>query len=91
MVTLDVLIPTRNRARQLARAIESLLAAPVPDGLAVTIVPIDNGSSDGTGALLEWLRALRPLIAQIAWYDRELAKQLRCSSSSVILNTGDAI
>ena len=57
MITLDVLIPTRNRARQLSRAIDSLLRAPVPDGLAVTIVPVNNGSTDGTAALLEWLSA----------------------------------
>lgn len=57
MLTLDILIPTRNRARLLARAIDSLLNAPVPDGLTVTIVPVDNGSSDGTAALLEWLSA----------------------------------
>jgi hypothetical protein len=38
--------------------------------------------------MLEWLKAVRPLIAQIARYDRELAKQLRCSSSAVVLNTG---
>ena len=55
MVTLDVLIPSRNRAGQLTRAIESLLAAPIPEGLAVTIVPVNNGSTDGTGPLLEWL------------------------------------
>jgi four helix bundle protein len=41
--------------------------------------------------MLEWLGALRPLIAQIARYDRDLAKQLRCSSSSVILNTGEGM
>jgi glucosyl-dolichyl phosphate glucuronosyltransferase len=57
MLTLDVLIPTRNRVRQLARAIDSLLAAPVPDGLHVTVVPVNNGSIDGTGAMLEWMTA----------------------------------
>ena len=57
MLTLDVLIPTRNRARLLAGAIESLLRARVPEGLAVNIVPIDNGSSDGTPQLLEWMSA----------------------------------
>lgn len=54
MITLDVLIPTRNRARQLSRALDSLLRAPVPAGLEVTIVPVNNGSTDGTAALLEW-------------------------------------
>jgi glycosyltransferase involved in cell wall biosynthesis len=80
MVTLDVLIPTRNRARQLTRAIESLLAATVPEGLAVTIVPIDNGSSDGTGPLLEWLGARFP--------DRiRVVEERRCGKSRA-LNAG---
>ena len=80
MVTLDVLVPSRNRARQLTRALESLLAAPVPEGLAVTIVPINNGSSDGTGPLLEWLCARHP--------DRiRVVEERRCGKSRA-LNAG---
>jgi hypothetical protein len=41
--------------------------------------------------VLDWLKALRPLIAQIARHDRELAKQLRCSSSSVVLDLSEGI
>jgi four helix bundle protein len=41
--------------------------------------------------MLDWLKSVRPLIAQIARHDRELAKQLRCSSSAVILNTGEGM
>src|SRR5512145_3237457 len=55
-VQLDVLVPTRNRASLLARTLESLLDAPVPDGLSARILVIDNGSTDGTGHLLEWMR-----------------------------------
>ena len=40
---------------------------------------------------LDWLKALRPLIDQIARHDRELAKQLRCSSASVVLNLGEGM
>lgn len=54
---LDVLVPTRNRAPYLARTLESLLDAPVPDGLMVRILVINNGSTDGTGPLLEWINA----------------------------------
>ena len=45
---LDVLIPTLNRAKLLERAIESLLAAPVPLSLSVRITVIDNGCTDST-------------------------------------------
>ena len=54
---LDVIIPTRNRSRLLARTIESLLAAPAPPGLQVQILAVNNGSTDATGALLEWMAA----------------------------------
>jgi glucosyl-dolichyl phosphate glucuronosyltransferase len=54
---LDVIIPTRNRSRLLARAIESLLAAPAPPGLHVRILVVNNGSTDATPALLEWMMA----------------------------------
>ncbi len=82
MLTLDVLIPTRNRVRQLSRAIDSLLAAPVPDGLHVTIVPVNNGSTDGTGAMLEWMSA--------RFKDRiTVVSERRCGKSRA-LNTGIA-
>ena len=57
MLRLDVLLPTRNRALLVRRAIESLLAAPIPEGLSVKIVVIDNGSTDDTPALLEWMQS----------------------------------
>ncbi len=41
--------------------------------------------------MLEWLAGLRPLIAQIARYDADLAKQLRRASAAVILNTGEGM
>lgn len=82
MLTLDVLIPSRNRARQLSRAIESLLSAPVPDGLAVTIVPIDNGSTDETASRLEWFSA--------RFRDRiQVVRERRCGKSRA-LNAGIA-
>ena len=56
-MVLDVLIPTRNRARLLARAIDSLLDARVPAGLSVNIIVVDNGSTDTTPKLLEWMSA----------------------------------
>jgi glycosyltransferase involved in cell wall biosynthesis len=51
-MTLDVILPTFNREALLARTLESLRAAPVPAGLDVRILVVDNASTDGTRALV---------------------------------------
>jgi glycosyltransferase involved in cell wall biosynthesis len=50
---LDVLIATYNRSDLLARALQSLLAAPVPAGCEVCVTVIDNNSTDATRAIVE--------------------------------------
>lgn len=50
---LDVVIATFNRAPLLRRALESLAAARVPDGLHVAVVVVDNNSRDDTRAVVE--------------------------------------
>jgi four helix bundle protein len=41
--------------------------------------------------VLQWLSELRPLITRIARHDGDLAKQLRRSSASVVLNLGEGM
>ncbi len=48
----DVILPTYNRARLLPRAIETFLAARVPEGVEARLVAVDNNSCDGTQATL---------------------------------------
>ena len=55
-LTLDVIIPTYNRATLLKRTFESLLAAPLPPGLTVQINVVDNNSSDATAQVVESYR-----------------------------------
>jgi glucosyl-dolichyl phosphate glucuronosyltransferase len=50
---LDVVIPTYNRATLLARTCESLLAAERPDGLDVSVIVVDNRSTDETHAVVK--------------------------------------
>jgi glycosyltransferase involved in cell wall biosynthesis len=79
-MNLDVLIPTRNRARLLGGAIKSLLRARVPDGLNVNIVIVDNGSTDGTQQLLDWMTARH-------WRRIQVVRERRCGKSRA-LNAG---
>ena len=49
---LDVIIATHNRAPLLGRTIESFARARVPNGMQVTIVVVDNNSTDDTRDLV---------------------------------------
>jgi glycosyltransferase involved in cell wall biosynthesis len=51
-MTLDVILPTFNRQELLARALDSLQRARVPPGIDVRVLVVDNGSTDGTRALV---------------------------------------
>lgn len=50
---LDVVVPTYNREDLLPLALNSLLAAEVPEGLEVGITVVDNNSTDGTRDVIE--------------------------------------
>ena len=84
---LDVLIPTRNRSRLLALALDSLLAAPVPQGLVVRIVVINNGSVDSTEPFLEWTKA-RGRVEVI--HERRRGKS-RALNTAIAASTADLI
>ena len=51
-LTLDVILPTHNREALLRRTLDSLLRARRPVDLDLTILVVDNASSDGTRALV---------------------------------------
>jgi len=52
-MTIDVILPTFNRHDLLAKTLASVKRAHRPDGLSVTVVVIDNRSTDGTRELVE--------------------------------------
>ena len=56
-MTLDVVVPSYNRSALLQRTIASLLAAPVPDGLEVSLHVVDNNSKDDTRSVVEAMQA----------------------------------
>lgn len=50
---ISVIIPTRNREQSLATLLDSLALAECPEGATIEIIVVDNGSTDGTAAMLE--------------------------------------
>jgi glycosyltransferase involved in cell wall biosynthesis len=48
MITLDVILPTYNRAGLLIKTLESLAAATLPEGLSISVLLVDNNSTDET-------------------------------------------
>jgi glycosyltransferase involved in cell wall biosynthesis len=59
-VTLDLVIPTHNRAELLARLLNSIRAARVPDGVSVRTIVVDNNSTDATRAVVQTTQATWP-------------------------------
>lgn len=53
MMKLDVIIATYNRRALLGRALASLLAPEVPEGMTVRVIVVDNNSNDGTPQVVE--------------------------------------
>lgn len=50
-LSLDLLIPTYNRAGLLNLCLESVMKARIPSGLKVTVYIVDNNSTDGTSEI----------------------------------------
>ena len=60
MITLDVVVPTHNRAELLEKAVNSLLAARTPAGLSRRIIIVDNNSTDTTAETISRMSAGNP-------------------------------
>jgi cellulose synthase/poly-beta-1,6-N-acetylglucosamine synthase-like glycosyltransferase len=88
-VRLDVLVPSRNRSGLLARALESLLAAPIPPGLDVRVAVINNGSTDSTAALLDWKVARYP--GRIDVINERRRGKSRALNAAIVRSTADLI
>ena len=57
MKKLTVVIPAFNEVKTIERVLERVRAAPLPDGVDLEIVVVDDASTDGTQAKLEELAA----------------------------------
>lgn len=86
---LDVVVPTYNRSDLLRRTLASLLAAPIPAGLEVTVLVVDNNSKDDTKQVVHELQtgAHIPIV-----YVRETNQGLsHARNAGIRAGTGDLI
>ena len=79
-MTLDIVIPTHNRAELLSRLLDSIRSARVPDGVAVRTIVVDNNSQDTTRAGVD--------SAQAGWPGTLEYRFEPVQSKSVALNHG---
>ena len=79
-MTIDLVIPTHNRADLLARLLDSIRSAHVPDGVEVRTIVVDNNSTDATRTVVEHAQPAWPGVLQYLFEPVQ--------SKSVALNHG---
>src|SRR5215469_13806381 len=62
---LSVLMPVYNEEELIAASINRVLAAPLPNGMDLEIVAVDDGSTDRSALLLEQLAREHPEIVPV--------------------------
>ena len=62
--TLSILIPLYNEEEFVGTLLDRVLAAPLPDGLGREIIVVDDGSTDGSAAVVEQIAAANPAIVR---------------------------
>ena len=71
---LSILMPVYNEERLLPECVARVCAVPLPDGMAREIVLVEDGSSDGTRAVVERIAAERPEMVRAFFQPRNLGK-----------------
>ncbi|HET8654365.1 MAG TPA: glycosyltransferase family 2 protein [Longimicrobiaceae bacterium] len=91
----SVVVCTRNRARSLARTLSTLALQSLPAGLTAELLVVDNGSRDGTAALVRDRRLLggpaRLVPEPAPGLSRARNAGLRAARGRVILFTDDDV
>jgi glycosyltransferase involved in cell wall biosynthesis len=88
-VKLDVIVATYNRCQLLERTLLSLLAAPIPDDLDLTLRIVDNNSTDRTAQIVALYQSQTP---RRLLYQSETKQGLsNTRNAGIAAGTGDLI
>lgn len=94
-VIASVIICTRNRAPHLARTLGMLEGMEIPEDIRCELILVDNGSTDGTAAVIE-KRRFRNMSVRRLWLPRPgkshcLNLALRVARGGILLFTDDDV
>src|SRR4051794_13254876 len=82
----SVIIPVHNRARLVRAAVESVLEQTHE---RVEVVPVDDGSTDGTAAVLQMLAASDPRVKVVIQHQNRGAQAAR--NAGIVASSGSWI
>src|ERR1017187_10557875 len=72
--TLSILIPLYNEEEVVGTLLERVLSAPLPQGVGREIVVVDDGSTDGSAAIVEEIAAAHPGVLRFIRQPRNRGK-----------------
>jgi len=72
--TLSILIPLYNEEEFVGTLLERVLAAPLPEGIGREIVVVDDGSTDGSAAIVDQIAAKYPDVLRLIRQPRNQGK-----------------
>jgi glucosyl-dolichyl phosphate glucuronosyltransferase len=88
-MNLDVVVATFQRPRMLARALESLLSAPIPDALSVHVTVVHKGLNDGTNDVLDAFVRQHP--GRISTLREPEGGKSRALNTAIAATSGDLV
>ena len=86
---LDVILPTYNRSHLLKAALASLLRAPLPPNMEVTVIVVDNNSKDDTAAVVDEIQRNASLPVRYILEKRQGSSHAR--NAGIAAATGDLV
>lgn len=86
----SILMPVYNERFLIRECLRRVLAAPLPEGLERELIIVDDGSTDGTGRLLEEARAASPGVITLLRQEKNRGKGAALKAA-IAQATGDIL